>query len=294
MTIHDGQPYLRYGMAQWQHSAWVNWLYSSSVPSAERLREYSKVFQSVEVGSTFYTDIEENQLKRWYDQVNDDFRFCFKAPQTVTHQIVERPFQERLTDWKRFQMKLASLDKKLGPTMVQFPQQLDASSLPEILALIESWELLAPLSIEVRHLHYFDKGEVESEFLRYLSNQSVDKVVMDSRPVFSTEAYSESLKDAQRKKPRVPCHAVATAQSPVVRFIGHPDLERNHVWLDQWAAKLKSWLERGLKPTVFVHSSDNIAAPTLASWLDDKLVANSALPFKQVNLPETQEQIALL
>ncbi|TDP01124.1 DUF72 domain-containing protein [Marinomonas balearica] len=293
MTALSQNNPLRYGMAQWQHSAWVNWLYSSTVPNAERLREYSKVFQSVEVGSTFYTEVEEKQLRRWYDQVDDAFRFCFKAPQLVTHRIAERPEEERNADWQRFQAKLSSLDGKLGPTMLQFPSHLDESLLPAILSLIETWELSSPLSVEVRHLNYFDKGVIESELLRSLSSQKVNKVIMDSRPVFSTDAYNETLQDAQRKKPRVPCHVVATAQNPVVRFIGHPDLALNHVWLDQWAEKIKSWLEGGLKPTVFVHSSDNIAAPTLASWLDDKLVGNGALSSKMVNLPETQEQIAL-
>jgi uncharacterized protein YecE (DUF72 family) len=143
-------------------------------------------------------------------------------------------------------------------------------------------------------LDFFDKGQWESVFLKALYDRQMDRVIMDSRPVFSTPAYNESLIDAQQKKPRVPCHPVATAINPVVRYIGHPDLERNHVWLDQWAAKIKLWLAQGLCPTVFVHSSDNIAAPTLASWLDDKLVENGALSDKQLILPETLEQMRLI
>jgi uncharacterized protein YecE (DUF72 family) len=143
-------------------------------------------------------------------------------------------------------------------------------------------------------LAFFDKAESESALLRLLANAQCDKVVMDSRPVFSTDAYCESLVDAQRKKPRVPCHAVATAMHPVVRFIGHPDLERNHAWLDQWVTKLSQWLEEGRELTVFVHSSDNIAAPTLASWLDEKLLASLAGYSSQIALPVQSEQMGLL
>ncbi|KZN14986.1 DUF72 domain-containing protein [Marinomonas sp. TW1] len=283
-----------YGMAQWQHPAWIDWLYSSAVPGGERLAEYAKVFSSVEVGSTFYAPVADEQLMRWYRQVGAEFRFCFKVPQQISHASAQRPWQAVRDDWMAFQKTLVPLIAKLGPTMLQLPGRLAAERLPYILALMDEWQLSTPLSVEVRHLDFFDKGEHEMIFMKALSERQVDRVVMDSRPVFSTPAYNESLVEAQQKKPRVPCHPIATATAPVVRYIGHPDLQRNHVWLDQWAVKIKQWLELGLCPIVFVHSSDNIAAPTLASWLDDKLVANGALPHKQLVLPDTLEQMSLI
>ncbi|RBO80000.1 DUF72 domain-containing protein [Marinomonas aquiplantarum] len=283
-----------YGMAQWQHPAWIDWLYSSAVPGGERLAEYANVFSSVEVGSTFYAPVADQQLMRWFQQVGAEFRFCFKVPQQISHASAQRPWQEVRNDWLAFQQTLSPLVAKLGPTMLQLPGRLAAERLPYILALMDEWQLSTPLSVEVRHLDFFDKGEREAAFLKALSERQVNRVVMDSRPVFSTPAYNESLLDAQQKKPRVPCHPVATATTPIVRYIGHPDLPSNHVWLDQWAVKIKQWLEEGLSPVVFVHSSDNIAAPTLASWLDDKLVANGALPCKQLILPDTLEQMSLI
>lgn len=283
-----------YGMAQWQHPAWIDWLYSSAVPSGERLAEYANVFSSVEVGSTFYAPVADEQLMRWYRQVDAEFRFCFKVPQQISHASAQRSWQEVRDDWLAFQQTLTPLTAKLGPTMLQLPGRLAGERLPYILALMDEWQLSTPLSVEVRHLDFFDKGECETDFLKALSERQVDRVVMDSRPVFSTPAYNDSLLDAQQKKPRVPCHPVATAATPIVRYIGHPDLPRNHVWLDQWAVKIRQWLEQGLSPIVFVHSSDNIAAPTLASWLDDKLVANGALSSKQLILPDTLEQMSLI
>ncbi|AEF53652.1 DUF72 domain-containing protein [Marinomonas posidonica] len=285
---------LYYGMAQWQHPAWVDWLYSSQLPSSERLVEYSNVFNSVEVGSTFYAPVSDQQLMRWYQQVGDHFRFSFKVPQQISHQLHQRPIEDILRDWQDFQTKLSPLKSKLGATMLQLPGRLDAKYLSKLLILLNAWQLDAPLSVEVRHLDFFDKDKHETVLLQALFECQVNKVVMDSRPVFSTDAYNESLQEAQQKKPRVPCHPIATASHPVVRYVGHPDLETNHFWLDQWATKLKDWLGQGLQPSVFVHSSDNIAAPTLASWLDDKLVANGAVSTKQILLPESHEQMPLI
>ncbi|MFT2098202.1 DUF72 domain-containing protein [Marinomonas sp. 2405UD66-6] len=280
-------------MAQWQHPAWTNWLYPSSLPASERIGRYSDIFPTVEVGSTFYTKVDQAQLQRWYEMVNNDFRFCFKVSQEITHRLNERSWGEVVADWLSFMESLVPLQSKLGPTMLQFPSSCAGESLKKILSLCDLWELEVPLSVEVRHLSFFDKGVVEKGLLAGLSNAGVNRVVMDSRPIFSTPAYCESLVDAQRKKPRVPCHPVATAQHPVVRFIGHPDLSLNEVWLDQWALKLSQWLKEGLQPFVFVHSSDNIAAPTLAARLDEKV--NLLVPDYQpaLLLPDSQEQIAL-
>ncbi|SBS34065.1 hypothetical protein MAQ5080_02765 [Marinomonas aquimarina] len=285
---------IRYGMAQWQHPAWVDYLYPRSEATGARLGHYAKFFSSVEVGSTFYTDVAPEQIERWASQVHDDFRFSFKVPRTISHQFAELSEAECQQAWQAFQALLKPIEHLLGPTMLQFPATVEPRHLPIISKLCQNWQLKAPLSVEVRSLDFFDKGEHEGAFLRMLSNTECDKVVMDSRPVFSTEAYCESLIDAQRKKPRVPCHAVATAMHPVVRFIGHPELERNHSWLDQWAAKLVQWLQEGRAPTVFVHSSDNIAAPTLAAWLDEKLQQQMPEYVPQVHLPVQHEQIGLL
>ena len=286
MTIH-------YGMAQWQHTAWVNWLYPASLPSAERIARYSQVFSTVEVGSTFYTKVDDAQLVRWYESVSDGFKFSFKAPQAVTHRLIERPWDDVQQDWLAFMLSLQPLQNKLGPTMLQFPAVCDSRALEVILALCDMWTLSTPLSVEVRNLDYFDKAQIESIFLSSLAERNVNRVIMDSRPVFSTEAYCESLVDAQKKKPRVPCHPVATANHPVIRFIGHPDLPRNDLWLDQWAVKLSQWLSDGLTPSVFVHSSDNIAAPTLAAQLDEKVSALLPDYRRVLDLPPSQEQTSL-
>lgn len=285
---------VRFGMAQWQHTAWVDWLYPRSEAASLRLGSYAHWFDAVELGSSFYTDLSPEQVGRWVAQVPDTFRFSFKVPSKISHHLDERLLDDVLLDWQAFQTLLQPFSMYLGPTMLQFPAALGPDKSELIKGLIETWMFTTPLSVEVRHLAFFDKADSEKKLLRLLSDWHCDKVVMDSRPVFSTSAYCESLKDAQQKKPRVPCHAVATNMHPIVRYIGHPDLERNHVWLEQWADKLIVWMEEGRQPTVFVHSSDNNMAPVLASWLDEKLASRMNSYQRKVHLPAQHEQMGLL
>ena len=91
----------------------------------------------------------------------------------------------------------------------------------------------------------------------------------------------------------VECHRLLNARLAFLDKLV-PDLERNHAWLDQWCNKLVQWLKEGREPTVFVHSSDNIAAPTLAGWLDEKLQHSMPDYLSQINLPASHEQMGLL
>jgi uncharacterized protein YecE (DUF72 family) len=79
-----------------------------------------------------------------------------------------------------------------------------------------------------------------------------------------------------------------------VRFIGHPDLPLNDAYLDQWAKKLVQWLQEGREPYVFVHSSDNVAAPLLAETLEQKIAALLPAYVPRLSLPSKPEQSLLL
>lgn len=285
---------LRFGMAQWQHPAWVAWLYSYQGASNRRLQEYSVYFDAVEVGSSFYADLTESQLASWFDQVPDDFRFSFKIPQVVTHQLGVTAEAETLAALSQFCDLLRPFSAKLGPTIMQFPEVVSPLYLSRFNALCQAWSLPTSLSLEVRHQQFFNKGRDETDLLRMLAGFHYNKVIMDSRPVFSTPAYCDSLIDAQKKKPRVPCHPVATGHNPVVRFIGHPDLALNDIYLDQWAKKLLEWMQLGLEPYVFVHSSDNVAAPILAVSLEQKIASLDSRYQARLSLPSKPQQSSLL
>lgn len=285
---------LYFGMAQWQHPAWVGWLYSSHSVSNLRLADYAMLFNTVEVGSSFYTELTNKQLLNWYEQVPDTFRFSFKVPQTVTHSLSSETLSISCEVLDRFSEQLAPFVSKLGVTMMQFPTTVSSDALPLIEELCQRWQLPTPLSIEVRHLSFFDKRENESAFLSMLAAHGKDRVIMDSRPVFSTQAYCDSLVDAQKKKPKVPCHPVRTNRNPVVRFVGHPDLQRNDKYLDQWASKLVDWLKLDVEPYVFIHSSDNVAAPLLAVELEKRVAALYPQYQPWLNIPQPQQQATLL
>ena len=66
-------------------------------------------------------------------------------------------------------------------------------------------------------------------------------MILDSRPVHAACPHSEAIRDAQRKKPKVPVHAVLTETNPLIRFIGSDDMTQNRELFQVWLQKLAQW-----------------------------------------------------
>ena len=93
------------------------------------MADIRKCSQRLKLAVAFYTKVDDAQLLRWYESVAGDFRFSFKAPQTVTHRLIERPWCDVQQDWFAFMLSLQPLQAKLGPTMLQFPAICDERAL---------------------------------------------------------------------------------------------------------------------------------------------------------------------
>lgn len=114
-------------------------------------------------------------------------------------------------------------------------------------------------------------------------------VILDSRPVHSAIPHSEAIVDAQRKKPKVPVHAIVTAQNPMVRFIGSDNMQQNQAMFAVWLQKLAKW-EQTTTPYLFLHTPDIAQAPELVDALWQALQA--AVPAVG-NAPSIPQQSSL-
>ncbi len=103
----------------------------------------------------------------------------------------------------------------------------------------------------------------------------MNRVILDSRPVHAAIPHNEAIIEAQRKKPKVPVHAVVTAGQPMVRFIGSDNMAQNLAMFTPWLEKLPLW-QQTATPYLFLHTPDIAQAPELVDALWNTLRA--ALP----------------
>ncbi|RKR07235.1 uncharacterized protein YecE (DUF72 family) [Kushneria sinocarnis] len=272
--------HLHLGLAMWANADWRGSLYPPGAATTEVLPDYARVFDAVEGNTTFYSGAPRPEtVAGWARQAPDHFRFCFKLPARFTHEQRLVGVEPGVTE---FLTRLAPLQDRLGPVMIQLPRDFGHDELPALAALLEGWPEAIPCAVEVRASEFFHKGSAERALNRLLITHGVDRVMLDVRALFASGSCEtggeERLSQARREKPQRPLHVLATGQRPVVRFIGHFDDTLNHARMTPWLAQLAEWLEQGRTPYLFVHTPDNRRAPELARQFHERLRHRLNLP----------------
>ena len=250
------QPYFL-GCPQWQHPAWNGLLPAEPTP----LARYSRVFNSVEGNTSFYAMPSYRQCEQWRGQVSEDFRFLFKFPRQITHDCLLRGVGEQA---RGFLEVLAPLADVLGPMLLQLPAAFGPERLGDLWRFVEALPAPFGCTVEVRHPDFFTKGEAEKALNRGLRERQIARVCFDSRALFTASAEDAATREAQRKKLRLPVHVLPGDASPVIRYVGHPELQANRSFLAPWVDRVAGWIAAGERPYVFIHMPDNGDALSLA------------------------------
>jgi len=109
---------IRLGTQGWGWSHWVGRFYPPGTRPEEYLAFYSKVFDTVEIDTTFYGIPRRSTVLSWAKKVPDGFRFTAKMPQVITH---ANGLEGGYEDVTRFLETISLLGDKLGPILVQLP-----------------------------------------------------------------------------------------------------------------------------------------------------------------------------
>lgn len=223
----------------------------------------------MEGNTTLYALPKAEVVARWYEQTSDDFRFCFKFPATISHQAKLRGCDDLTAE---FFSRLSPLANRMGQYWLQLPATFSPDALPTLWNFLDALPREFTYGVEVRHPAFFAKGDEEKALNRGLHARSVNRVILDSRPVHSAVAHNEAIIDAQRKKPKVPVHAIITASNPMVRFIGSDNMQQNQALFAVWLQTLAKW-EQTATPYLFLHTPDIAQAPELVDALWQALQA---------------------
>ncbi|MFC6635458.1 DUF72 domain-containing protein [Microbulbifer taiwanensis] len=273
------------GCPLWQHPDW-----KSQLPQGNSaLERYSQVLNCVEGNTTFYATPSRAQCRQWRSQVHDDFRFLFKFPREISHDQLLANTDAQV---RAFLEILAPLEDVLGPFLLQLPAKFGPEHLGNLWRFVDA--LPAPLTctVEVRHRDFFSKGEAEKALNRGLRERKIARVCLDSRALFAAAPDSETTRDAQRKKPRVPVHLLPVEAPPVIRYIGHPDLETNRHYLAPWVERVGAWIEAGQRPFVFMHMPEKGGGLSLAG-LWSALLSERVAQLDALRLEKNQPQMGL-
>ncbi len=154
--------------------------------------------------------------------------------------------------------------RRLGPTFIQLPPDFGPDQFDVLEAYLRSLPTHLQWAVEVRHHDWYDSASNEWRLDELLHGLQMDKVLFDSRPLFSKPPADEIEKVSQGRKPRTPHRTTVTCRNPFVRLVGRNHLPDVEPWIREWVETVSQWLAEGLEPYVFTHAPDDQFAPEFA------------------------------
>jgi uncharacterized protein YecE (DUF72 family) len=161
------------GTQGWNYEGWTGSFYPRGASSKELLSLYAKIFDTVEIDSTFYAIPSENSVRGWNQRTPSGFKFSVKLPSEITHKNRLRDSQEHLN---QFIERMNLLGEKLGCVLIQLPPDFSPSEQIALSAFLKSLPSGVRFAIEFR-----DPGWLNERAFAELAAHNVALTLTDSR-----------------------------------------------------------------------------------------------------------------
>ncbi|MDG1262576.1 MAG: DUF72 domain-containing protein [Flavobacteriales bacterium] len=229
------------GGTMWNIPKWKGKIYGEKTPIKNFMSAYFEQFGTIELNATHYRIHPPPTIEKWADAAPDDFVFCPKFPQLISH---FRRFVncEGLTD--EFINAILRFEKKLGPCFIQLPPNFAPKHAEKLTNYLKTWPRELRLAIEFRHADWFTGGPEAEATWELMEKLGIGSVISD------TSGRRDAL------------HMRMTAPFLMLRFGGnnlHPtDDER----LESWVLRIQEWQANGLDSVfLLMHQPDSINTP---------------------------------
>ncbi len=112
------EPGLFLGTSAFTAAGWPGSFYPVGMKPGDYLTHYATQFATVAIDSTFYGCPSARTVSNWSARTPEDFLFCVKIPQIITH---EKVLVNCDSEFEEFVKTMDILGPKLGPIIFQFP-----------------------------------------------------------------------------------------------------------------------------------------------------------------------------
>jgi uncharacterized protein YecE (DUF72 family) len=235
------------GCAKWGRKDWVGKLYPPKTKEADFLTHYAKHFNCIELNATFYRMPTPAQITAWKNKVGNDFKFCPKFVDQITHLRRLKNVTE-LTN--QFLEAVYSFGNNLGPIFLMPHPQMGPKTLDTIQHFIESLPKDIELFVELRHVDWFNNQENFNKAFTLFENLRTGSVITDA----------SGRRDC--------VHMRLTTPEAFIRFVGNGLHPTDYTRIDDWVQRMKQWMEQDINRIwFFMHQHEELHSPELCRYL---------------------------
>ena len=268
---------VRIGISGWTYPRWRGTFYPRGLPQRQELRYAAERLNSVEINGSFYSLQRRSSFEAWAASVPEDFVFAVKGGRFITHMKklsgIETPLANFLASG------VLALDQKLGPILWQLPPSLgfNADRMDAFLAqLPRSAGSAAEIATHHDQRIPDDRALTKAVHPRYRLRHAIEP----RHESFRTPEFYRLLRRYKMalvisdNPGKWPIFTEITTDLMYLRLHGHDQLYvsgYSDQELDDWAAKIRSWTERGCDVYVYFDNDAKVHAPFDAMSLMERL-----------------------
>lgn len=265
------------GCAKWGRKEWVNMIYPPKTKENDFLDQYVKHFNSIELNAVFYSIPNAELIRKWRIKAEENsgngFVFCPKFSRTISH-IKRLKDAEIPTDL--YLASISEFGKFLGPCFLQLGDNFG----PKNFDVLENYLAHLPQDLEVfvelRHEEWFSDPEVRARLFDMLARLKKGAVITDA----------SGRRDV--------VHMELTIPEIFIRFVGNGQdfKDSDFARIDEWVARIKIWLDKGLKKVYFfLHQHDEKDTPILANYTIQQFNQHLGAKVAEINFINEPKEI---
>jgi uncharacterized protein YecE (DUF72 family) len=139
------------GTSGFQYKEWRGKFYPEDLSEAKMLGYYAARLPTTEINYTFRHTPSLKTIERWRDTAPEDFRFSFKASQSITHFAKLRDCADKVAFFRK---SIAPMGVKTGVVLFQLPPTFKLD-LDVLKAFLKSLPRGLRTAFEFRHASWF-------------------------------------------------------------------------------------------------------------------------------------------
>lgn len=259
------------GCTAWTSKEWKGKYYPEKTKSTDFLIEYGKQFNTIELNTTHYRIPKLEQVQKWASQTPDDFKFCPKILQHISHSRDLGTSNNRIND---FCNSIAGFEDKLGMCFIQLPPYFGADRLKVLEKFFQQFPSEIPLAVELRNESFYNSADNLNRIIELL--KKYDRTFL--------------ITDVSGRRDIL--HMALSSNNTMIRFVGNNLHKTDYSRIDEWVSKLNSWQSVSLENAYFFpHEPDNINAPQISEYLCNQIKKNDNFNVRGPKLIAQQKSL---
>ncbi|RBL89686.1 DUF72 domain-containing protein [Chitinophaga flava] len=252
------------GCAKWGRREWIGKIYPKGTKETQFLQEYVHHFNGIELNATHYQIYGPSTISKWDAAAKGiDFKFCPKVPQAISHFSNLSPAIAG-PKTTAFLEGVLAFGQHLGPIFLQLSDRYGPAKRKALYEYLASLPTDLQFFLEVRHPEWYADEAVRLELFEKLQSLNIGSIITDTA----------GRRDC--------AHMHLTIPKIFIRFVGNSLHPTDYTRIDDWANRIKYWLDNGLQEVYFfMHMHDEALSPDLAVYLADRLEAVCGLKVKK-------------